>query len=91
MSATKPARRHALLVEKNLGAVLFDFVVHAIAHSDGRRIEGLRYVDTTRSVTFRTMDVSVFPLLRSDVPAALMPNMAAVCDLGYRRRSHAEL
>ncbi len=36
-----------------------DFVVHAIAFSDKRELDG-RYVDTTRSNFLRTMDISVY-------------------------------
>lgn len=44
-------------IEKQWGSI--DFVVHAIAFSDKKELDGL-YLDTTRANFLRTMDISVF-------------------------------
>ena len=61
----------------------FDFLVHCIAFSDKKELDGL-YVDTTRANFLHTMDVSCFSftsLCRRAVP--MMPHGGSLLTLSY--------
>jgi enoyl-[acyl-carrier protein] reductase I len=58
-------------VEKKWGKI--DFLVHAIAFSDKKELDG-RYVDTTRENFLRTMDISVFSFTAVAQKAARLMN-----------------
>lgn len=60
-----------------------DFVVHALAFSDRRELQG-RYVDTTRENFSNTMVISCFSFTEiAQRAAALMPNGGSLLTLSY--------
>jgi enoyl-[acyl-carrier protein] reductase I len=68
-------------IEKEWGSL--DFIVHAIAFSDKKELDG-RYVDTTRENFLRTMDISVFSFTAVTQRAApLMKNGGSILTLTY--------
>tara|TARA_Y100000590_G_scaffold359305_1_gene415084 strand:+ start:5754 stop:6614 length:861 start_codon:yes stop_codon:yes gene_type:complete len=68
-------------IEKQWGKI--DFVVHAIAFSDKKELDG-KYVDTTRSNFLRTMDISVFSFTAVAKRAApLMKDGGSLVTLTY--------
>ena len=68
-------------VEKEWGTI--DFIVHAIAFSDKKELDG-RYVDSTRENFLRTMDISVFSFTAVTQRAApLMKNGGSILTLTY--------
>jgi len=68
-------------VEKKWGKI--DFLVHAIAFSDKKELDG-RYVDTTRENFLRTMDISVFSFTAVAQKAAnLMKDGGSMITLTY--------
>ncbi len=68
-------------VEKKWGQI--DFIVHAIAFSDKKELDG-RYVDTTRDNFLRTMDISVYSFTAVTQRAApLMKKGGSVLTLTY--------
>ncbi len=68
-------------VEKKWGKI--DFLVHAIAFSDKKELDG-RYVDTTRENFLRTMDISVFSFTAVAQKAAhLMKDGGSMVTLTY--------
>lgn len=68
-------------VEKEWGSI--DFIVHAIAFSDKKELDG-RYVDSTRENFLRTMDISVFSFTAvAQRAASLMKNGGSMLTLTY--------
>lgn len=68
-------------ISKKWGEI--DFIVHAIAFSDKKELDG-RYVDTTRENFLRTMDISVFSFTAVTQRAApLMKKGGSVLTLTY--------
>lgn len=68
-------------VEKKWGQI--DFIVHAIAFSDKKELDG-RYVDTTRENFLRTMDISVFSFTAvAQAAAKLMKKGGSMLTLTY--------
>ena len=68
-------------IEKEWGTI--DFVVHAIAFSDKKELDG-RYVDSTRENFLRTMDISVYSFTAVCQKAApLMKNGGSLLTLTY--------
>ncbi len=68
-------------IEKEWGTI--DFIVHAIAFSDKKELDG-RYVDSTRENFLRTMDISVFSFTAVTQRAApLMKNGGSILTLTY--------
>ena len=68
-------------IEKKWGKL--DFIVHAIAFSDKKELDG-RYVDTTRENFLRTMDISVFSFTAVAQKAAhLMKEGGSMLTLTY--------
>jgi enoyl-[acyl-carrier protein] reductase I len=68
-------------IEKKWGQI--DFLVHAIAFSDKKELDG-RYVDTTRENFLRTMDISVFSFTAVAQRAShLMKNGGSMVTLTY--------
>ena len=60
-----------------------DFVVHAIAYSDKEELKG-KYVDTTRNIFQRTMDISCYSFTAIAKRAAeLMPSGGSLITLTY--------
>ncbi len=68
-------------IEKAWGSI--DFVVHALAFSDRRELQG-RYADTTRENFVNTMIISCFSFTEiANRAAALMPDGGAMITLTY--------
>ena len=68
-------------ISKKWGEI--DFIVHAIAFSDKKELDG-RYVDTTRDNFLRTMDISVYSFTAVTQKAApLMKKGGSVLTLTY--------
>lgn len=68
-------------LEKKWGTI--DFIVHAIAFSDKKELDG-RYVDSTRENFLRTMDISVFSFTAVTQRAApLMKKGGSILTLTY--------
>ncbi len=68
-------------IEKRWGKI--DFVVHAIAFSDKKELDG-KYVDTSRQNFLRTMDISVFSFTAvSQRAAPLMKDGGSLITLTY--------
>lgn len=68
-------------VEKEWGSI--DFIVHAIAFSDKKELDG-RYVDSTRENFLRTMDISVYSFTAVTQRAApLMTKGGSILTLTY--------
>lgn len=68
-------------IEKEWGSI--DFIVHAIAFSDKKELDG-RYVDSTRENFLRTMDISVYSFTAVTQRAApLMKDGGSILTLTY--------
>lgn len=68
-------------IEKEWGSI--DFIVHAIAFSDKKELDG-RYVDSTRENFLRTMDISVYSFTAVTQRAApLMKEGGSILTLTY--------